>query len=142
MNYLNNPIQTLASVMAHAMYVGASDIQYEDRDWEHYKKTKEDKRIIKHRRPTEQDLEVIAMFPQTWGNTALGFGGIGGAAMTTAYTIVIREGFSGDCLVYFDGRFAYTANARNQAFWNDVLKQNLKSVAQSSVYRIGDGGAE
>jgi len=125
--------------MGHAVYVGASDIQYEDRDWEHYKKTKEDKRIIKTRRPTEQDLDVVAMFPQTWGSTALGFGGIGGAAMTTAYTIVIREGFSGNCLVYFGGRFAYTANARNQTFLKDLDLKRLKQVSQSAIYQAPDG---
>ncbi|MBE0470223.1 MAG: hypothetical protein IBX55_12040 [Methyloprofundus sp.] len=142
MNYLHNPVQTLASAMAHALYVGASDIQYEDRDREHYKKTKEEKRIIKCRRPTEQDLDVVAMFPQLWESAALGFGGVSGAVLTTAYTIVIHDGFSGSCLVYFDGRFAYTVNARNQVFWDDVSKQNLKSVARSSVYRVDHKDAE
>lgn len=31
------------------------------------------------------------MFPQAWGSTSLGFGGIGGQAMTSAYTTVITD---------------------------------------------------
>lgn len=44
-------------------------------------------------------------FPQTWGSTALGFGGIGGCAMTTAQTYVVTV--QGRVLVYFGPRFAY-----------------------------------
>ena len=44
-------------------------------------------------------------FPQTWGSTALGFGGIGGSAMTTAQTYVVTV--QGRVLVYFGSRFAY-----------------------------------
>lgn len=48
-------------------------------------------------------------FPQTWGSTALGFGGIGGAAMTTAQTVVVFTYGApiGKAAVYFGGRFAY-----------------------------------
>ena len=35
----------------------------------------------KTRRPDMRDIEV-RMFPETWPSTALGFGGVGGAAMT------------------------------------------------------------
>lgn len=44
-------------------------------------------------------------FPQMWGSTALGFGGIGGAAMTTAQTYVVFTYES--VFVYFGSRFAY-----------------------------------
>lgn len=44
-------------------------------------------------------------FPQTWGSTALGFGGIGGQAMTTAQTYVVIT--YGTVYVYFGSRFAY-----------------------------------
>lgn len=44
-------------------------------------------------------------FPQTWGSTALGFGGIGGQAITTAQTYVVLA--NGAIYVYFGSRFAY-----------------------------------
>lgn len=37
------------------------------------------------------------MFLQTWGDTSLGFGGIGGQTMTSAYTAVVRDIYSGWC---------------------------------------------
>lgn len=37
-----------------------------------------------------QEFEFY-MFPQAWGSTSLGFGGIGGQAMTSAYTTVITD---------------------------------------------------
>ncbi len=46
-------------------------------------------------------------FPQRWGSTALGFGGIGGQMMTTAQTIVVLAELKREMVVYFDGRFAY-----------------------------------
>lgn len=55
-------------------------------------------------------------FPQTWGSTALGHGGIGGQMMTSAITmvVVVQPGWHGDhpegiALVYFGGAFAYSA---------------------------------
>jgi hypothetical protein len=90
MNYAENPITDLADCIAHARYIGFSDIEYETRDWEIYRKTKEDVRVPARRRPTTRDFGVYSMFTQTWGSTALGHGGMGGAAVTTAYTIVLE----------------------------------------------------
>ena len=90
MNYAEHPITDLADCIAHAQYEGFSDIHYENRDWQVYRDTGEDVRVPKTRRPTTRDFGVYAMFPQTWGSTALGHGGVGGAAMTTAYTVVLE----------------------------------------------------
>ena len=50
--------------------------------------------------PTVNDFELHT-FEQTWGSTALGFGGIGGQAMTTARTYVfIPIGINQKCFVY------------------------------------------
>ena len=38
--------------------------------------------------PTLDDFELHT-FEQTWGSTALGFGGVGGQAITTARTYVL-----------------------------------------------------
>lgn len=55
MNYAENPITDLADCIAHAQYAGFSDIQYEDRDWQHYRDTNEHKGVSKTRRPTTRD---------------------------------------------------------------------------------------
>lgn len=67
-------------------------------------------------------------FPQTWGSTALGFGGIGGAAMTTAQTYVVLA--NGSVFVYFGSRFAY--EIKNYLRWKleEYLgKRNFPSVS-------------
>ena len=37
------------------------------------------------------EFEIIDLFSQDWGSTALGFGGIGGCAITSAYTTIIEN---------------------------------------------------
>lgn len=65
-------------------------------------------------------------FPQTWGSTALGFGGIGGCAMTTAQTVII--GYGNRFEVYFGGRFAYEVLDPNEQFFSDMRKWRMASV--------------
>lgn len=91
----------------------------------------------KGRLPSVNDYE-LHIFQQTWGSTALGFGGIGGQAMTTANTYVFLDLENGkDCYVYFAGRFAYTA-PYGETLWKDVLGQNLASVTGSKKYRMDE----
>lgn len=52
-------------------------------------------------------------FPQAWPSTALGFGGMGGQAITTAQTYVVLDNQSDDALVYFGARYAYTLHRRD-----------------------------
>jgi hypothetical protein len=70
------------------------------------------------------------MFPQMWGSTALGFGGIGGAAMTSAYTVIVFGCNRTDACVYFNGGLAYHIKAPNKQFYDDM-------AAQSMVQRAG-----
>lgn len=65
-------------------------------------------------------------FPQMWGSTALGFGGIGGQAMTTAQTVVI--GYGNRYEVYFGGRFAYEVINPNEKFFEDMRKWRMASL--------------
>lgn len=53
-------------------------------------------------------------WPQTWGNTSCGFGGIGGKAMTTRQTVVIHDNYTDHWFVYH-GRFAYTITRNHDA---------------------------
>lgn len=138
MNFSEHPITDLADCIAHAQYVGFSDIKYEDRDWQHYRDTGEHKGIARTRRPTTRDFEVYAMFPQVWGSTALGHGGIGGSAMTSAYTVVLCCPILGEFLVYFGGRFCYAVDAKSKnihMFFEDCRNNNLASKQESEKYQ-------
>ena len=130
-------VQNLSNAIAHAMYEGFPLIEYEDRDWERFIKNKEDKRVTKTRKHSDRDIEVYAMFSQTWSSTALGFGGLGGQAMTDAYTIVLRSNYSGGYCVYFGGRFAYHIKRINQKFIEDVTNRQMCYVKDKSKYERG-----
>ena len=87
----------------------------------------------KHFRISVDDF-AMNIFEQTWGSTALGFGGIGGQAMTTANTYVfIPVTCHQNCFVYFDGRFAYQV-PYSESFMEDVKNHSMKSVNQSRLY--------
>lgn len=82
------------------------------------------------------DHFYLYTFEQIWGSTALGFGGIGGQALTEANTYVfIPEGIDQKCFVYFAGRFAYSVDC-TETFMADVQKKNMASVSMSGKYRI------
>lgn len=143
-----NPIETLHTAMAHAAYVAFSDYTYKDRNWAKYDKwrsevfsklSKEEQKALyeqerktnidmapadclieKTRKHTDYDMTVVAMFVQTWGSTALGFGGIGGQAFTSAYVSVIESNLTGEHAVYFHGQLAYVILRPNEKFWEDV----------------------
>lgn len=137
MNYSENPISDLADCIAHAQYEGFSSIEYENRNWELYRETGEDVRIKSLRRPTTRDFGVYAMFPQTWGSTSLGHGGMGGSAVTTAYTIVLECYATQEFLVYFGGQMCYRVNRNSKnidAFLEDCKNQCLVSKMKSGKY--------
>ena len=92
----------------------------------------------------------VFVFTQTWASTALGFGGVGGSAMTTKYTTVFRTQlipiypdslFDKDVIfytVFFDGEFAYIVqsdNKRNERIEEDIQRRDMKSVKESEYYR-------
>lgn len=71
-------------------------------------------------------------FPQTWGSTALGFGGIGGAAMTTAQTVVVMDHGApvGSAAVFFGGRLAYKINVVGEEFIKALDQRRMPSVRE------------
>ena len=95
------------------------------------------------------------VFNQTWGSTALGFGGCGGSAMTDAYTTVVRVHFSPKSStetnvihklpdfygVYFDGRFAYQVydDEVSDLFFQDLTARHMVDV-QSAASRYAIHG--
>jgi hypothetical protein len=116
---LSNPLEALHMALAAALYRDLPLITYSDRDWDAWRaldthaqgqamKTNTVPTMTKTRRPHQDDVEII-MFPQTWGSTALGYGGMGGAAVTSAYTVVVSDGMI-SCVYFGQERLAYKIN--------------------------------
>jgi hypothetical protein len=134
-----NPIETLAGCMAHAAYEAFPEYKYQDRNWAMHDKwratlTREEMKtavappecfVEKTRKHTFYDLTVYSMFPQTWSSTALGFGGIGGQAITSAYVCIIESNLVGGHAVYFGGRLAYVINRPNELFIEHLARQRM-----------------
>jgi hypothetical protein len=133
---LNYPVEIVSECIHHAQHFGLSLIRYEQKKWHESKVAGHDIYETKSRNPTKNEFAIVAMFPQMWGSTALGFDGIGGAAMTTAYTIVIQSfhSYSREVLVYFDGKFAYRISEPNDIFWEDVKNNCIASVIDCEKY--------
>lgn len=163
---LDTPVETLAQALYAACLRDLPEIHYRDRDWAAHRAmmdgmTREQKaefvskeratgqvegpHIEKTRRPTPHDCEVV-MFPQTWSSTALGFGGVGGAAFTSAYTVIVQSGPTRDAAVYFGGRLAYLVprDCQGEAWQSDLARQSMANCATApSRYRpaSADGSA-
>ena len=144
-NMTEDPFRDLHSALAHAQYEGFSDIHYETRDFEAIRNAKsaEEKAQALHattpavRRPTMRDIQIYNMFPQTWGSTALSHGGMGGASVTTAYTIVLECYATGEFLVYFGGEMCYKVSRRSKnidLFVEDCKNRCLTSKKRSEKY--------
>lgn len=114
----SDPLNTLSHALASAAAVDLPDILWEG------------SRGKVSRRPRRDEVDAI-LFPQVWPSTALGFDGVGGQAMTTAHTAVIRHGDV--CAVYFGERFAYLASMRNEAF-----REDLRCCALADADSAGD----
>jgi hypothetical protein len=134
-----SPIETLAGCMAHAAYEAFPEYKYQDRNWAKHDKwratlTREEMKtavapadcfVEKTRKHTMYDLTVYNMFPQTWSSTALGFGGIGGQAITSAYVCIIESNLVGGYAVYFGGRLAYVIDRPNEKFIEDIERHRM-----------------
>ncbi len=97
---------------------------WKNADWEEY----ED-------RPFRSECEVYS-FPQSWSSTALGFGGIGGQAFTTAQTTVVIH--NENAAVYFGDRLAYVIKKFNRKLLEDMSLFQMADVAESGKYH-GEG---
>lgn len=79
-------------------------------------------------------FEIIDVFSQTWGSTALGFDGIGGCAMTNAYTTIILSNDLDYVGIFFGERLAYVIKHPNEKLVEDIKKRNMCSVSNCSKY--------
>lgn len=75
------------------------------------------------------------MFPQVWASTALGFDGIGGRAITSAYTTNIHEQSTGWCGVFFGERLAYKIKDPNGLFFEDEMHGRMAKKTMSGKYK-------
>lgn len=89
--------------------------------------------ILKNRKVAYGEL-TVEVFIQTWGSTALGFGGFGGQMMTSAYTTVFSDELNGIHVVFFDGRPAYLVLDASDEFYKDLKNRDMKSVSQAGRY--------
>lgn len=79
----------------------------------------------------------VYSFPQGWGSTALGFGGIGGASMTEAQTTVIFNETRSYMAVFFGDRLAYEVSPINaQTVAVDLEHHIMASVRDKTRYEM------
>jgi len=85
--------------------------------------------------PEDHFMIEISAFLQTWSSTALGFGGVGGQAISAALTTVVifwdseNPDFWSKAYIYFGGRFAYSAHPTNSDFIDDLANHKMPSVS-------------
>ena len=164
---MEHAVENLSTAIGHACYQGFSKYKYQDRDWKKYKIWREnvydklsklekmaaielehdtgvpmgppDSIIIKERFHTPHDVEVFQMFSQVWSSTALGFGGIGGQAITDAYTIILRSNLTSEYCVYFSGRIAYRITLPSNKFFEDAANYQMSSIEKAKgLYERSD----
>lgn len=145
---LGSPFDALHGAIASAIHNDLPDIDYWQQDWIAYNSlTKEEKLKLRvnegsgkmvQRRPESYEIEVV-MFPQTWGSTALGYGGIGGASMTPAYTVIVSHRRC-SCVYFGGGRLAYRVDGAKQSpegqkrFIEDISRQNMAARSEATRY--------
>mgnify|MGYP003571257973 CR=1 FL=1 len=79
------------------------------------------------------DIEVHT-FEQVWSSTALGFGGLGGQAITRANTyVIITFDEHTTCYVYFSSGFAYSMPYNSKVF-EDIKNRNMAPVRERGKY--------
>lgn len=124
-------IDSLAASLHHAILIGLDPIEHEEYEFRRTPGKAGAEKVptgrMKQLRPRDDHCQ-ITMFQQAWGSTALGFGGIGGQAITSAYTTVVI-GPCADACVYFAGRLAYHIKRPNMQFYEDMAAQHMCEVS-------------
>lgn len=150
-----NPILTLHEALSAATLRDLANEHYDVTDWNaalELQKTISAEEYQEHqrkrtlptksmtRRPDASEVDVV-LFPQLWGSTALGYGGLGGAAMSWAYTVIAMTG--AEACVYFGGghlayrvQFAKMTNQQRKA-WDTALAQHDMPSCQNALVEFG-----
>ena len=119
-NFGINEVACIAASIANYQQLASSFPQYGHGNDEQKKRI--DDLLIKHKSKdkywdspvmnTWEDISIHVTL-QTWGSTACGWGGIGGAAMTTAMNVVIHNHYTDLVFVYWGGDLAYITAKEN-----------------------------
>jgi hypothetical protein len=88
------------------------------------------------RRPYGSEVKVT-MFLQRWPSTALGYGGLGGAAMTDAYTVLCTMG-NITCVYFGGGRLAYRVDYSKMTYdqkstWDTDINDRYMHDVQAAL---------
>jgi hypothetical protein len=116
------------------MRISVPDLQKIDDDFKERVKN-----IISKNKALETSM---TMFLQLWESTVLGFEGIGGQAITGAYTTVIWCTRHDAYAVYFDKEFAYLLKNPNKVFFNDMLNHRMARVSKAKEYCLNESPNE
>lgn len=136
--HLGSPLDAISHAIGAAAFKDMPDIEYQTRDYSQRGNfAPQDIPYVKRlRRPMPHELEVI-VFPQTWGSTALGYGGMGGSAMTPAYTVIVILGTI-HCVYFGDGgRLAYRIYGTKlttkglDAFTDRIRRRIMPGIAEA-----------
>jgi hypothetical protein len=127
--HINSYISEISKSIEQAKYVHLSKVVYNE--WNRVTQKSDGPERSKFLEDCEID---VYSFPQTWGSTALGFGGLGGSAMTNAVTVVITSHMSSEAVVYFGGRFAYKIEKYNSKFIQDISNHRMASRQDHNAY--------
>lgn len=78
----------------------------------------------------------VTVFPQVWGSTCTAFDicpdgspAMGGDAMTTAYTTVVRETNTEHYGVYIGNKLCYIVDNPTDEFYEDLKNHNMASLS-------------
>jgi hypothetical protein len=77
------------------------------------------------------DLGVV-MFPQMWGDTSCGFGGMAGQGFSSAYTVVLTDENAGIIFVYINSRFAYLVTRPSDYFHECMREQRFPGASNKA----------
>lgn len=75
----------------------------------------------------------ISCFTQLWSSTACGWGGIGGAAMTTSYTVAVYNKHFDIIVIYWNGKLAYCVHATDNSL---MMLKDKKMPGYHSLHKL------
>ena len=132
---IEHPSKTLTEALGAALHQDLSPIRYQrwTPDMKKAGIPLDDPKAVEmaERRPRYDDVEV-RMFPELWSSTALGYGGMGGAAMTPAYTVVVFcQKNQEACLYWGGGRLGWKFDLSDP---NQMNHYNLMIADQCSSH--------
>jgi len=139
-----HPITDVANAMNHARLIGLPPIKYERdqrpdgisfSDYKVQLRAGMLPKVVEERRPADEDLDVF-MFPQVWGSTALGFGGMGGSSPRQANTVVVMCRKVQAAAIYFAGEHAYTVDLKDsnvhKQLHDDIRDRRVPSRSEAT----------